>query len=466
MKKFLLLAALFAGGFARAQDGNALLDALVRKKILTPQEAKDIQADLVKEESAASTKAADKIKLGASLTELSLYGDIRLRYQYDHLDPQVRTAANPNPDVDRSRWRFRLRLNADFKLTDNWFGGVQLQTNNQSDSGFQTYTGGFRNYDIFVSRAFIGWNAADWFTIVAGKQPNPFYTTELLWDADINPAGIVEQIRFHKLFGADVREEAAGYSRDGKRMVSLKSQTIASPWELTLIAGQLFFADNSDIHLPSAYLFEEQLLFSYRFSNGVKFTIAPAYLTYNPAKVTNALNSQPFTRETDNLPDSVHETSDLSLIQVPGDVAFKIAGREVKILWDAVYNTAGNKRTRDVYGVADHSSRDDLAFLAGFQIGENRKKGDWSLFGNYREIGFASIDPNLNDSDWGLSRLNLRGFKGGFAYNFTDAVLAAFSFSAAWNIRQDLVGGQATGNARLADANAVQVLQVDFNVKF
>ncbi|MEI6350368.1 MAG: putative porin [Verrucomicrobiota bacterium] len=476
MKKPLLLSALLSltlgvGGYAQSQD-SALIDALVRKKILTAKEAESIRADVVKE-----NVSAEKIKLSGPLTELALYGDVRERYQWDNVDPQFDAKA-PNGDPghgnQRSRWRFRLRLNADFKLADNWFGGVQLQTANTSDSGNQTYDGGFQNYNIYISRAFVGWNAADWLTFIAGKQANPFYTTELVWDPDINPSGLVEQVRFHKLFSVG-GQEAEGYTKDGKSIASSKAVVEESPWELTLNAGQFIFDDNNEYLADSdsntdAYLFVEQLQFSYKFSKDVKFTIAPAYLTYTASQVNSVQNSQGFAQNVNgkdtDVPEGLGETRDLSIIQVPGDITFNLAGQRIKLLWDSAYNTAGSKRVHDIYGVADHSSRDDLAFLAGFQIGENKKKGDWSLLVNYRQVGLAAVDPNLNDSDFGLSRVNIRGWKGGVAYNFTDSVVLALTYMNADNLRKNLVGGEATNDTKLADANSVQVLQVDLNLKF
>src|ERR1041385_8782770 len=63
----------------RGQDAGALLDLLVRKKIITDQEAEEVRAELVKE--SAST-AAGKWKLSTPITELELYADTRLRYEY------------------------------------------------------------------------------------------------------------------------------------------------------------------------------------------------------------------------------------------------------------------------------------------------------------------------------------------------------------------------------------------------
>jgi len=83
MKKLTLaaVALCFAlgGTVARAQDAGALLDLLVKKRLITDQEAEEVRTELVKE--SAST-AAGKWKLSAPITELELYGDARLRYEY------------------------------------------------------------------------------------------------------------------------------------------------------------------------------------------------------------------------------------------------------------------------------------------------------------------------------------------------------------------------------------------------
>src|SRR5262245_66011686 len=68
------------GAAARAQDAGALLDLLVKKKLITDQEAEEVRGELVKE---YSETPAGKWKLSTPITELELYGDVRLRYNYD-----------------------------------------------------------------------------------------------------------------------------------------------------------------------------------------------------------------------------------------------------------------------------------------------------------------------------------------------------------------------------------------------
>ena len=117
------------------------------------------------------------------------------------------------------------------------------------------------------------------------------------------------------------------------------------------------------------------------------------------------------------------------------------------------------------------SFSDNLAWLVGLQLGQNKKQGDWSLFGNFRQVGLTSIDPNINDSDWALSNLNMQGFKFGLAYNVTDYAVFAVTGYVTWNLTENLYGGAANSPANLtgagiARANAVNVVQVDLNVQF
>ncbi len=71
MKKLTLAAVALClalgGTAARAQDAGALLDLLVKKKLISDQEAEEVRAELVKE--SAST-AAGKWKLSTPITEI------------------------------------------------------------------------------------------------------------------------------------------------------------------------------------------------------------------------------------------------------------------------------------------------------------------------------------------------------------------------------------------------------------
>jgi hypothetical protein len=249
---------------ALAADDSALLDALVRKGVLTDKEAQEINTEAIKETAGVT---AGKIQVGDWIQELKLSGDLRLRNQWDEHTPMVLTnpaLKNQDTDVERDRWRFRLRLNIDFTLNDNFFGGVQLTTadNRNGDTGNATITGGYDNYNIFISRAFMGWKPEPALTFVAGKQANPFYTTDLFYSPDVNQNGLVERIDFHKLFNMTFGEPVA----DGKSTAAAPppEPPARNALEATLIAGQFIFFNNnldaSNTQLTwDAYQFETQL---------------------------------------------------------------------------------------------------------------------------------------------------------------------------------------------------------------
>jgi len=458
------------------QDQSALLDLLVKKKVISTAEADQVSAELDKQSAQSS---ADKIKLSSSVTELKLGGDLRLRYQHDNRDLQVDpptagTDEDRSPSgSQRSLWRFRLRLNADFKLGPDIFGGVQLVTGQPSDSDMQTIENGFSDYNIFISRAFVGWNAADWLTIVGGKHPNPLYTTELVWDSDINPTGASATFKAHELFGG--APETAGFSKDGK---ALTASTATSPWELSLVLGGYIYDDNDDSAFDNdasddAYIGAAQIVGSYQFSKNLKATFAPGILLFNAADLSGFNNNNPFS----DVAGISGESRKQTILTAPGDVSFKLAGVKTKFYWDFAYNTQGQERFDDIYGLVIlnspttgfrslHDTDDDIAWLAGVQLGELKKSGDWQFNLNWRQTGISSVDPNLNDSDFALAELNTRGLKAQLFYAFTEAVNIGASYQYAWNLKDNLIGGQATGGSAIADGNNVQVFQVDLNVKF
>ena len=122
IKSILLVTALALGtSMVHAQDSSALLDILVKKKVISDQEAEEVRADLMKE---YTTTSASKINISAPVKELKIYGDTRMRYEYRAAQSQ----ANPSDSSNADRFRYRLRLGMDVKLVDNWFFGTRLET--------------------------------------------------------------------------------------------------------------------------------------------------------------------------------------------------------------------------------------------------------------------------------------------------------------------------------------------------
>jgi hypothetical protein len=84
VQKFTLLAAaastLLVTAGTCAADDDALLNLLVRKHLISEQDAAEVQSDLKKEKE-KETRSEEKWKLSSPITELELYGDARVRYE-------------------------------------------------------------------------------------------------------------------------------------------------------------------------------------------------------------------------------------------------------------------------------------------------------------------------------------------------------------------------------------------------
>jgi len=545
-------------------DEQALIDALVRKGILTQKDADKIESEVSKNPAVVPAPSSP-LKLAPWIQELKLSGDLRLRYQWDEEQAQEPSAApgiptptpspslrNPTPTLagspngknhvaQRDRWRFRLRLNAEIKFDGGFFGGFSLTTNNFADTGNQTYTGGFQNYSIYISKAFLGWNGYPGLAIIAGKQDNPFYTTDLFYDPSIYPQGLVERIDFDKLFGWNSAGEPVGYNKEGKTPPPAPARH-PSVFELSLIAGQFIFYDNNEYNFDSdlkndSYLFEEQLLARYR-TDWLSITFGPSLFIANaagyghdtvangPAGNFSSVNTGGFTApaKTDFLQflDGTGEERDLFVVLAPGDITVKVANIPVKLYWDFAYNfdggkrysllgTAGQRATSTTFfngtalggggtivttqrdgtnptgsplaglysqvvlnpdGSVNHfidpaqpSTKDKTAWLIGLKIGDNKKAGDISVYGDFRQVGIASVDPNLSASDSMNARLNFQGFGFGINYNVTDFLILGVSGRYDWNLT-NLYGGQATRGSGIADDNTWHFIRVDALLKF
>lgn len=503
----------FAATGVRADD-SALLDVLVKKGILTKQEAEKLEAEVSKEPAPTQGGLESRIKIGDWVQEIDLYGDMRFRDYYQNYEqqlPSVGTAFDKSKQTQRLR--FRLRLDADFKLADNFFGGVQLSTsdNRSGETTNATYTGGFDNYNIYISRAFMGWAPLDGLTFVIGKQNNPFYATELNWAPDGGPTGLVERIDFHALFGWGSMGEPAGYSKDGKTPPAAPPGQSVNPVDLSLIAGQfIYYNNNADSSVSfdktDAFMFEAQLLSRFRlFGGAVSIVEAPDVQIWNEAGLgptgtlpggqpnpatsataTNAANTGALGSLNNTNPFPLY-TRDEFYLQAPGDVNFKIANIPMSIYWDLSYNVWGPQRFSQVYGplfdtvtyakgsttpvfsgLVHPSFKDYFAWMAGLRIGSNRKAGDLSLLVDYRQVGLASDDPNIKSTDFNLAFMNAAGWRVSLAYSITDFAVFGFTAWFANNLSRNLYGGYATSPSLfpIANANSSQVFAVDLAFRF
>src|SRR5215472_8782278 len=174
--------------------------------------------------------SAEKWKLAPWLTELELFGDLRLRYEYRGGELPGTGTSNPNDWQERERERYRLRLGLRGTVLDDWFFGLRLETSanprstnvTMGDDASSSSAGGGGPFAkgsdiIYVGQAYGGYKGFPGFIFEGGRMPNPFITTRLVWDDDINPEGLAEQWKHTFTFGGGAAAPAS-YSKDGKNV--------------------------------------------------------------------------------------------------------------------------------------------------------------------------------------------------------------------------------------------------------
>jgi hypothetical protein len=194
--KYLPLAAMLAAVAvvhqSQAQTSEALMDALVKKGILTEQEAEDIKSDLNKE-----NKQYNKVEVaGKTVKKLTLFGDFRGRFEGFYNDNAA--------FVDRNRFRYRLRAGMTYAFSDNFEAGFRLTSSESVTgggdpiSGNTTFGENAAKKFLFVDLAYGKWffvNNTDWTgTFVMGKMENPFVFSDMVFDGDYTPEGGAFQI--------------------------------------------------------------------------------------------------------------------------------------------------------------------------------------------------------------------------------------------------------------------------------
>jgi hypothetical protein len=342
----------------------------------------------------------------------------------------------------------------------------------------------------------MGWAAAPGLTFIAGAQANPFYTTDLIYDPDLDPVGLVERIDFDKFFNMTFGEPVAE-GKEGKAPPPAPPPP-GNSLELALIAGQFVFnnnnADSGWTQLKwDAYVFQEQLLAKLKIGDKLSITFGPGFLAYTdsssgglpgahgtiipPVTVQGQTFDQTTTGSAVIFGDTLGNTGafpvtqrDLNIILAPGDITYTIFGKPLSLYWDFAYNFTGDDRfTRDLGPLFSNfffvgrsstpsfrhpafpSFSDNSAWLIGLKFGENKKAGDFSVSADYRQLGISALDPNINSSNWALSNLNAQGWEFNLAYNFTDFLTAVFTVFYSHALHPNLYGGYATGNVLMSN---------------
>jgi hypothetical protein len=436
-------------------------DTAVRVQYV-PEVVKNEIREQIKQEVLAQAKNerwAEPNAIPEWLDRITWEGDLRLRYQMDRFDkanatpfdyanaagtnappplPTDQTRAvdfakvngqfvpTANTTENRDRFRIRARLGMLAKISDTWSGGLRLATGNATDrvSTNQTLGQDFNKYTFLVDRAYIKFDPTEWLSVTGGRIPNPWFSTDLVWDEDLNFEGVAATLKptfanntvkpFLTVGAFPIKEEnppsASGrwmYGVQGGTQWDINSDTRLkvglAVYDYRNFEGHVERADSLDFGGKPVtanygqYEYGSNLrqkgnsLFA---TNALGDTGSVAYWglasKFRPINLTASLDLANF--------DPVH-------VVLTGDWVKNTAFDRAEIL----------RRTEGRVNLTDGS---DHGYQYKLTVGMPQVKNsrDWQVSASYRYLGSDAVVDAFTDSDFGLGGTNLKGYILGAQY--------------------------------------------------
>ncbi len=271
-------------------------------------------------------------------SKLTINGDLRVRYESNFGDNAAR---------DRDRGVIRARLRAAYAVNPWLTVGTQIATGDNDDPNSTDQTLGNFVDDLTVSldQAYMRGTFGG-LTLTAGKIPQPFVRTELVWDGDVNPQGLSASYKMALGGGASIKTNGIYF---------LVDEATAGE-DSRMIGGQLQFETAA--------------------SAPVKFELAAGYYDYRLSSLAGGDTGDFRT----NRFAAGRYLSDFNLLDVIGAVQFNGLGERwpVRIVGDYVHN----------FGA---TTSEDSGFGVDLLVGRGSKLHDWRFGYGYAEMGVDGV---------------------------------------------------------------------------
>ncbi len=427
--------------------------------------------------------------LPAWVNSVKLYGDVRVRNQYDYYGEEnpatlggqnlylnilsinkagnlakAGTKAFLNTSEDQNRWRERVRLGLTAKIADHWQLDTRLSTGNAENPVSANLTLGNtgQRFTVQLDRAQLRYDRPDstgfnWLTLQGGRISNPWFSTDLVWDEDLGFDGVAAVYRRRLQFGDE----------------GLASTNLDRTFSFT---GGAFPLQQPEFQSQDRWLVAGQLGAHWEFDNQNLFKAGVAFYDYMhmPGK-RNALQS---TVNDGTAPQYLQKGNLLFNISNgnPGDLLFALASDyrlldvtfsldlanlapyHVVLTTDIVKNLGFdkeeiNQRTGGVtylYPIGDRT----LGALIGATVGwpDVTRSGAWQVSFDYRYLQRDAVLDAFTESDFHLGGTDTQGYRITGAYGLANNV---------W-LRGRWISSTEIDGPPLA----INTLQFDLNAKF
>lgn len=407
---------------------------------------------------------------------LTFAGDIRLRAQNDSYAADNAPAVNYvdiqktnetrndghflNTTEDRDRLRARLRFGVQASLIPNELdAGFRFVTGSSSDpvSNNQTLGNTYRPFSMFLDRLFLSWRShSNVWSAWGGRMPNPWFSTDLVWDEDLAFDGVALKIN------------------------PLRDITESSPDFDPFLTLGFFPLQEVELSQKDKWLYGAQAGFNARLGGSSKMVFAVAYYDYrNIEGQRNTLDSPlldhtaPQFVQKGNTMFRIDNTtvpnvdplyglaSDFNELNVTASIAnYSFAPTHIILTLDYVKNQGFDEQ--EILRRTSGSALAPFSFINqdvdGHQIKLTvgrpivERKGEWQTSFAYKNIGGNAVLDAFTDSDFHLGGTDAKGWILGGAYG-----LALNTWLSVRYISTDEIRGAPLG---------IDTLQIDLNAKF
>jgi hypothetical protein len=431
--------------------------------------------------------------LPAWVNSVKFYGDARVRNQFDVYGSENADTLSPenlylnvlqvnkartlnvndpktfmNTSEDQNRWRERVRLGLKVKVADHWQLDTRIATGNFDNPVSSNITMGNseQRYAVQLDRAQLRYDRTDeqglnWLTLQAGRLPNPWFGTDLVWDDDLGFDGVAATYRY----GIDFESDGfAAVPRNRNVFITGAAVPIQQPDFLSqdrwLVGGQLglnWEFENQNLFTAGAAIYDYMHMAGKRNAYLSKLTDGTAPLFVQKGNTLfNIANGLP----TDVLLGlaSNYRLLDFTLsldlanlapyhVIFTADVVKNIAFSEE----DVATRTSGSS----IYLYNESKLRDrSLGALVGVQVGwpEVTQQGAWQMAFDYRYLQRDAVLDAFTESDFHLGGTDTQGYRITGFYGLTKNLW----MRARWMSATEIDGPPLS----------IDVLQVDLNAKF
>lgn len=459
-----------------------------------PQAVKDQLRNEIREEVATQARAErwGVPNSAAGWTDrIKIEGDIRVRHQSDFFDKSNTAASvydsdilasggtravdfanftssgflNSNLTESRNRLRLRARLDVTAKVSDQVSTGIRIATGSSTDrvSTNQTMGQDFNKYTLLLDRAFIRYEPVEWLNVSAGRIPNPWFNSEMMWSDNLNFEGLAVQATWPS---ADTSRTFTPFATAG--IFPLREDAPPTRGDRWLygaqVGGNWQLNASTQIKLGIAQYkyqnMEGQIDQDYTLNQG-------AGLTYGQYEYGRSLRQKGNTLFLTNNSLDGTEAEYYGLASKFAPLAITAAARfshfspySLLTTFEYVTNTAYDEaeiKRRTALASID-GRKDGYILKAAFGHPLVQQRGDWQVSASYRAIGADAVLDAFTDSDLGLGGTNLTGFTLGFQYGIDRNTNVNVRYLSGRELDPFTIGQ----NSRFS----VDTLQVDFNVRF